>query len=72
MSTTLEEFRELVEAVLRVHRPVWETDHAGARWQVCEHCWTGNPWCTTSASWPCPTVAEIAKYVDVDKVLGRL
>lgn len=66
----VERFYAAVAAVLELHRPVDERSHDGRVWQVCAHCWTGNPFCTTSASWPCPTVEALAAHVDVDGPRG--
>ncbi len=70
MSGVLEELamlEEAVAAVLRLHVPYKTIAPEGV---VCEHCSTGNPFCTVSESWPCPTVSAIAGFVDVDKARG--
>jgi hypothetical protein len=55
------------EAALRriaeLHRPVlvtfWTASGTGGgrKGPVCEHCDTGDPYCTVSQDWPCPTAA---------------
>lgn len=55
---------EAVRAVLNIHRPTTVTAHGGAVRTVCDHCSTGDPFCTVSDDWPCPTVAAIHQYVN--------
>jgi hypothetical protein len=48
----------LVSDILKLHSR--EVIHAksGNR-LVCSHCSTGDPFCTVSDEWPCPTVAIV-------------
>lgn len=36
-----------------------------ARWS-CDHCDTGDPYCTVSNEWPCPTVVGIAAQLGIE------
>jgi hypothetical protein len=53
-----------VRAVLDIHRPTMVTAHGGVLHTVCDHCSTGDPFCTVSDDWPCPTVTAIHQHVD--------
>jgi hypothetical protein len=47
--------------IAELHRPIpvefWTPDGRRADVPVCEHCDTGDPHCTVSDEWPCPTAA---------------
>lgn len=48
-----------VTAVLALHKPTPTAFTGGRTLPTCDHCNTGDPYCTVSNEWPCPTVAAI-------------
>lgn len=52
----------MIRALLTLHSPEIVDTYGGQR-TVCGHCSTGDPYCTVSDDWPCPTVAIIDLFL---------
>jgi len=50
--------RAQAEAVRTLHFATTVETTSGPR-QMCNHCDTGDPFCTVSNDWPCPTIAAL-------------
>lgn len=49
-----------LRAVLDIHKPE-PTKFTTGVFLTCKHCDTGDPYCTVSQDWPCPTVQAVTK-----------
>ena len=52
----------LADAISELHWPVEVKTTAGDWRTVCDHCFTGDPYVTTSNDWPCPTMEIVKDY----------
>ena len=51
----------LADAISDLHFPITITTTTVDR-VVCDHCHTGDPYCTVSGDWPCPTMEIVKEY----------
>lgn len=58
LADEIDRLRAQAEAVRKLHFATTIETTSGPR-QMCNHCDTGDPYCTVSDDWPCPTIAAL-------------